>query len=218
MTCCSAPACERQFGRKRVEREQRDYWAHGPIPTTSALIHELTRAGVKDATLLDIGGGLGAIQFELLKAGGRAATSVEASPTFLEAARAEAEREGLAERIRFESGDFVQLAARIPAADIVTLDRVVCCYPNMDMLVRLSAERSRRLYGLVYPRDRWITRAVVMVENFFRRLVGNPFRSYVHSVTAMDSLIRSTGFELQQRLRTFKWEVVVYKRAASSTL
>ena len=212
MTCCGAPGCERQFGRKRVDREVRDYRAHGPIPTTRALIHALVRAGVRDGTLLDIGGGVGAIQYEVLKAGARAVTSVEASPTFLEAARQEAQREGLADRIRFEEGDFVHVAARIPPADIVTLDRVVCCYPDMERLVRLSVEHSRRLYGLVYPRDRWITRTVVHIENLFRRLVGNSFRSFVHSVDAMDTVIRSFGFELQQRLRTFKWEVVLYQK------
>lgn len=213
MTCCGAPGCERQFGRKRVEGDVRDYREHGPIPTTRALIRVLLSAGVRDGTLLDIGGGVGAIQYEVLEAGARTATSVEASAAFLEAARAEAARKGLADRIRFEGGDFVELAPRIPPADIVTLDRVVCCYPSLESLVRLSAQRARRLYGLVYPRDRWITRVVVRIENFFRWVIRNPFRSYVHPVESMDRLIRAEGFELRQSLRTFKWEVAVYQRA-----
>ena len=214
MSCCKAPGFERHFDRKRVASDLRDYRAHGPIPTTRALIGALLRAGVTDGTLLDIGGGVRAIQYDLLAAGARAATSVEASPNYLDVARVEAQRHGLADRIRYETGDFVELAGRISPADIVTLDRVVCCYPDMERLVRLSAERSRRLYGLVYPRDRWLMRIAVQTENLFRRLTRSPFRSFVHSVAAIDAVIRSVGFTLRQRLRTFGWEVVVYERAA----
>src|SRR6266702_2204800 len=128
------------------------------------------------------------------------------------AARAEAERRGVSARIQFQLGDFVALAPQVAAADIVTLDRVVCCYPGMEPLVRLSAERCRRLYGLSYPRYRWPVRAVVSTENAFRGLFRNPFRSFVHSPTVMDQLLRALGFALQSKVRTFAWEVVVYER------
>jgi magnesium-protoporphyrin O-methyltransferase len=212
MSSCSAAGCERIFDRKHAARELRKYRANGPIPTTQALIHSLLRAGVNEGTVLDIGGGVGAIQYDLLKGGARSAVSVDASAAFEQVARSEAERQRLSDRIRYEAGDFVELADRIPPADIVTLDRVVCCYPNMKSLVRLSAQRSRRLYGLVYPRDRRLTRVVIGVQNFFRALFRNPFRSFVHSVDAMDALIRAAGFSLRQRVRTFVWEVAVYER------
>jgi magnesium-protoporphyrin O-methyltransferase len=79
--------------------------------------------------------------------------------------------------------------------------------------VRLSAERCRRLYALSYPRNRWPVRAVVSAENAFRRLFGNPFRSFVHSPAVMDRLLTSLGFTQQAALRTFAWEIVVYARS-----
>ena len=212
MTCCDAPAWANQFDRKTALRDLRDYRKHGPATTTQALIDALKRAGVERSTVLDIGGGVGAIQLELLKAGAREATSVDVSAPYLAAAREEATRQGLSGRITFQIGDFVDLAPRIPAADVVTLDRVVCCYARMEPLVRLSAERCRCLYGLVYPRDHWLERSVVAVENAFRGVWRNPFRSFVHSVDAMDALIRSLGFTLRTKVRTFAWEVVVYKK------
>jgi len=212
MPCCSAAACAGHFDSKRVIEDLRDYRATGPAATTRALSDALLRAGVQQSTLLDIGGGVGAIQHALLAAGAREATAVEASIAYLDAARAEAERRGWDGRIHYQLGDFVEVAAQIPAADIVTLDRVVCCYPGMEALVRLSAARSNRLYGLVYPRGEWWVRAVIWFENVIRRLTRNPFRSYVHSPKAMDGLIRSLGFALQSRVRTFVWEVVVYAR------
>jgi len=213
MSCCAAPGCERTFDRKHAARELRNYRKHGPIPTTRALIQSLLRAGVNDGTLLDIGGGVGAIQYDLLKAGARAAVSVDASRAFEGAARGEAQRQGLSGRIQYEAGDFVELADRIAPADIVTLDRVVCCYPDMEALVRLSAQRSRRFYGLVYPRDRPMTRVVIRIQNFFRGLFRNPFRSFVHSVAAIDALVESLGFSLRMRNRTFVWEVSVWERS-----
>jgi hypothetical protein len=213
MTCCGAGACESQFDRKRAARELRKYRAHGPAhPTTRAMIQLLRRAGAEGRTLLDIGGGIGAIQYDLLAAGARDVTAVDASSAYQQAARDEAERRGVSARIQFRLGDFVTLAPQIATADIVTLDRVVCCYPEMEPLVRLSAERCRRLYGLSYPRYRWPVRAVVSTENAFRRLFGNPFRSFAHSPAVMDRLVTSLGFTLQSALRTFAWEIVVYGR------
>ena len=212
MTCCEAPAWVNQFDRKRAMNDLRDYRRHGPAATTTALIAAVLRAGVEDATLLDIGGGIGAIQFALLGAGAREVVSVDASAPFLEAAREEAARQGLASRITFQTGEFVQVARAIPAADIVTLDRVVCCYEDWEPLVRLSAERCRRVYGLVYPRDRRLARVVVRVQNGLRRIFRSAFRSYVHPVAAMDGLIQSLGFRLTRTQRTFVWEMAVYER------
>jgi len=212
MSCCEAPAWANQFNRRRAARDLRVYRRRGPIPTTKALIGALVRMGVGQSTLLDIGGGVGAIQIELLAAGARAATSVDAASSYQDIARVEAERRGVTDRITYLLGDFVELASEVSTADIVTLDRVVCCYAHMEPLLRLSAERCRRLYGLVYPRERWLAHAVVGVENAFRRLVRNPFRSFIHSVEAMDELIRSLGFTLRHKLRTLAWEVVIYER------
>lgn len=213
MSCCGASACESQFDQRRAARELKNYRAHGPEhPTTRAMIHLLRRAGVAGSTLLDIGGGIGGIQYDLLAAGAREVTAVDASSAYQQAARAEAERRGVSSRIQFRLGDFVALASAVAAADIVTLDRVVCCYPDMEPLVRLSAERCRRLYGLSYPRYRWPVRAVVSTENAFRRLFRNPFRSFVHSPVVMDRLLTTQGFTQQSKVRTFAWEIVVYAR------
>jgi len=219
MTCCAgnASACEGVFDQKRAARELKNYRAQGPVhATTRALIHLLRRAGVEGRTLLDIGGGIGAIQYDLLEAGAREVTAVDASSAYQQAARAEAERRGVSARIDFRLGDFVALAPEVAAADIVTLDRVVCCYSDMDRLVRLSAERCRRLYGLSYPRYRWPVRAVVAIENFFRRLFGNPFRSFVHSPAEMDRLLTGLGLTRTSAVRTFAWEIAIYVRGEAA--
>src|SRR5207247_8684709 len=99
MSCCDAPAWVCQFDQKRAAGDLRDYREDGPAATTRALIDALLRAGVEQRTVLDIGGGVGAIQLELLKAGARAATSVDVSAAYLVEAGAGAERQGVRECI-----------------------------------------------------------------------------------------------------------------------
>jgi magnesium-protoporphyrin O-methyltransferase len=163
--------------------------------------------------VLDLGAGIGAIHHALLERGAKRAVHVDISPDYVDAARDESARRGVADRVRFVTGDFVDLASQIDAADVVTLDRVICCYPDMELLVTRSAEKARRLYGAVYPRDRWWTRAGIVAMNGMKRLRGSAFRSYLHSPAAIDALLRRFGLERRSTQRTWFWEVVVYRRA-----
>jgi magnesium-protoporphyrin O-methyltransferase len=142
------------YNQKHAASQLRKYREKGPIASTQTLIDALKTEGVQDATLLDIGGGIGAIQHELLAAGAAHATSVDASALYLEAAQEESTRRGLGDRVTYRHGDFVELAESIPPADIVTLDRVINVYPDWERLVELSAARVQCLYGLVYPETR----------------------------------------------------------------
>jgi magnesium-protoporphyrin O-methyltransferase len=141
MTSCQCQGIEIQFDRREAAKKLADYQKNGPADTTRILIAALKEMGIDGATLLDIGGGIGAIQIELLKAGAAGAVSVDASTAYIEAAQREARDQGLQDRIQFHHGDFVELADKVPPADIVTLDRSLCCYPDMPALVGLSADR-----------------------------------------------------------------------------
>lgn len=180
--------------------------------TTRELIDALLSIGVNEMTLLDIGGGLGAIQHELLAAGASQATHVEASTAYLDAARKESQHRNIENQISFMHGDFVSLAPVVPMADIVTLDRVVCCYDNMPALVELSAARAGKLYGMVFPRDRWLFRLLLPVANFFIRLTKSPFRIYIHHTDDVDRIVRNQGLELHFHRRSIFWQVLIYAR------
>jgi magnesium-protoporphyrin O-methyltransferase len=162
-------------------------------------------------TLLDVGAGIGALTFELLAAGLRRATAVDASPAYVEAGRQEAERRGLAGNVNWVEGDFVSVAPQLPSADIVTLDRVVCCYPAYEPLLEAALEHAVQMVGLSYPRDRWYVRAVVAGENAARRLRGGTFRTFVHPAAGMAELLRKHGFQLVARRTTIAWAVDVYR-------
>ncbi len=211
---CQCQGIERKFDGDYVARKVREYRSHGPDATTLQLIDALRSQGVDGMTLLDIGGGIGAIQHRLLDSGVRRAVSVEASSAYLDAARREAERLGLADRIDNVQGDFVDVAERLAVADLVTLDRVICCYDDMERLVAGSAERARRLYGVVYPRDTWWVRAgTALWYNARHWLRRNPMRNFVHPTADVEAVLGRHGLERRFQRDMGAWQVAVFARA-----
>jgi hypothetical protein len=100
----------------------------------------------------------------------------------------------------------VNLAPTLPAADLVTLDRVVCCYPELEPLMRQSADKARCYYALSFPHDGWYMRAHTWWQNDRRRRAGNPFRTFVHPVAQIRALLQQGGFEIRRARRTLAWE------------
>ncbi|HET9456891.1 MAG TPA: methyltransferase domain-containing protein [Candidatus Limnocylindrales bacterium] len=208
-----ACAVGNEFGEREVRRELRSYRRSGPPRTTRWLIDGLRADGVGGMSVLDIGAGVGAVHQELLADGAARAIDVDGSPAFVDAARDEAARRGTAERIRYEVGDFVALAPTIEPADLVALDRVICCYPDMAALVRLSVARARVRYGIVYPRDTWWVRLGGRLLNGLARLFRQRTRAWVHRSADVEAIVGAAGFRPRFRQSSLFWQVAVYDRA-----
>ena len=198
------------YNARKATSELRSYRKKGPIPSTKMLIDALTTEGVEGATVLDIGGGIGALQHELLAAGAALVTSVDASDAYIQTARDESERRGLSGRVTYHHGDFLELARTIPPADIVTLDRVINVCPDWKRLIHLSAARARHLYGLVYPRDTLPVRMVVNVMNLL--VWRGPVHASVPSPYVIDRLTSQAGLVRLFSKTTGPWQVAVYRR------
>ena len=209
---CGAEGFASVFDRHKAERDRDRYRRNGPDRTTRMLLELLAPYRSAGSTVLDIGGGIGIIDHELLQTGAASAVLVDGSPAPLEVARQEARRLNLFDRMVFVEGDFARRAAAIDPADIVTLDRVVCCYPDAEALVGLSAARVRTAYGLVLPRDRRLTRIATRLENLVYRLRRRTFRSYVHPTARVDEIATANGLRLGAERYTAYWRVVVYDR------
>jgi magnesium-protoporphyrin O-methyltransferase len=140
------------------------------------------------------------------------AVHLEAAAAYVAAAEEEAERRGQRSRVQFRHGDFVSLAPKLASAELVTLDRVVCCYPELEPLVTLSAEKAERYYVLSFPHDRWYVRAHTWWQNLRRRRARNAFRTFVHPVSRIEALVRAAGFQVVRSRRTLVWGVLVCRR------
>lgn len=209
MSCRQCEGIESLFDAKVARRELRRYRRKGPRKTTRILL-DAVREDAVGKTLLDIGGGVGVIQFELLGSGARSSTGVDASSAYLQVAREEAERRGMDDRVDGCKGDFVEMAPEIEPADIVTLDRVICCYPDVDALVEAAAAHARMSIALVYPRDEWWMRAVPSALNLVFRVRRSPMRFFLHASERVDAAVRRHGFALQIHRTTPMWQVAVY--------
>ena len=216
MSCAQCQGIEHQFGSAAVRRKLRQYRRRGPDKTTRLLIEAvraaLVASDVQDATLLDIGAGLGAIHHALLDGRVTRAVHIDASEAQLAAAREETERRGHGGRVEFLHGNFVDMAPGIPPADIVTLDRVICCYDDMPGLVSRSVQKATRWYGAVYPRDVAWMRIAIAGLNVFERVKRSTFRVFLHDPPAIDAELRAAGLTRLSVRETLGWQVVVYRR------
>ena len=163
-------------------------------------------------THLDIGGGIGAIQMALLDSGVTKVTDIDASSGYIAAARDEAEKQGRLERVHYYHGNFTDLAPVTDQADIVTLDKVICCYHDMQGLVSQSVAKARRYYGLVYPKDNFISKTLVHLANFMLKLIDRDFRGFIHETQSVDRLIRKAGFRQVSYETTLLWQIFLYKK------
>jgi magnesium-protoporphyrin O-methyltransferase len=215
-SCCAfGEAADRQFTRELVARELQRYRRHGLGPTGRLLRDLLAGARLTAGSVLDVGAGLGGLTFELLDRGMTRGTLVEASEAYLAASSEEAARRGRSAALQFVHGDYVELGARIPDATLVTLDRVVCCYPRFEPLLEQAAGHAERALAFSYPRDRWFVRAGLWIENALRRLRGNPFRTFLHEPAAMRHIVERSGFELASRSQTPTWAAELFVRRSA---
>lgn len=214
MACCSFEhSVDRQFGEKSARRALRRYRRRGPGGTARMLLGGLAEAGVTGGTLLDVGAGVGSLTFELLERGVEQAVVVEASAAFADAVASEASRRGRASAVRVVRGDLLAVAGHVSPADVVTLDRVVCCYPRYEDLLACALERATRGFAFSYPRERWYMRAALASANVLLRTTSG-FRTFVHPEGAMRRLIERGGFELVHHRHNLAWSADVFVRRA----
>lgn len=212
MTCAQCEGIEEHFDSGVAERDLDRYRSEGATGTTQLLIDDLRNLGIAGNTLLDIGGGIGVIQLELLAAGVREAAGVDASSSYIGVVKRQVANSGLVDRSRQILGDFVEVAEDLAPADIVTLDRVICCYHDYRRLIQLSTACSKRLYAVAYPRDGWWAKALIFLENLLHRARGSSFRAFVHPVGEIKKLIEARGFLLSSERISGLWRIEVYAR------
>jgi magnesium-protoporphyrin O-methyltransferase len=211
-SCCIHNRDAGRFFGWFASRYRKRFARKGLEPSQKQLMEGLTRSGTQGGTVLEIGCGVGYLHQRLLQAGAANAVGVDLSSKMLDEARNQAREQGLSERTDYREGDFVELADSIAPADIVILDKVICCYPDADSLVLRSAHKAARLYAFTVPRDRWSVRVAMWFAGAVLALIRCGFRSYVHDPAAIDRALRDASFERVFEDQTFVWLTRVYAR------
>jgi SAM-dependent methyltransferase len=210
--CCDQDY-EGIFDDKEARHDLDEWHRKGPPKATADLIEAIRAEGVEGGSVIDIGAGVGILQVELLEAGLANAIDVDLSSAFLAAARAEAERRGLADRIEYRYGDAVDVLPHLRQVDLVTLDRVVCCYPDVGALLTAAGGRATRMVGLVHPNDAWYLRAAAAVNHLFSAIFRRHHRFWAHRRREIDRIMEEAGFIAIHRGGSRVWRSVLYRRA-----
>jgi len=214
MTCCShCQEAGELFDIQTARKQLKQYRKKGAWKATRFLLDEIRKRGVDDKSLLDIGGGVGLIGQELFKDKLNSATLVEASEPYLKVAEEAMREQGYQDRFSGHSGDFVAMADELPKADIVTLDRVICCYPYMQEMVKTATAKANKLCGVVYPRVNVVNKVIIHLGNLAQRIRQKDFCIYLHERADVDDTFHQESFQLVASNRTFVWHIDLYERS-----
>ena len=211
--CCPHARSAGRFFSFFAHRYRKRFEKKGFEPSQKQLMAGLAQAGFKDMTVLEIGSGVGHLHQTLLEQGATSAVGIDLAPKMIEEARHWAAERQLEQRTQYLEGDFMDLAESLAAVDVTVLDKVVCCYPDADGLVHQSLSKTRRVYALTYPRDRWYTRFGMGVIALLMKLVRSDFRPYVHDPVQIEKWIIDAGFAKQYQATTIPWLTQVYVKA-----
>lgn len=196
MTCsCNARGCDEFFGAGFARRAARRYRERGLDATAGRMVAFLEERGIEGATVLEIGGGVGGIQIELLQHGAAHAVNLELSPAYDEEADKLLREAGLEGKVERRLGDIAVDPDDVEPADVVVLHRVVCCYPDYERLLSAVAQNARRLVVFSYPPRNVVSRLLLAAQNLGFRLRRSEFRTFAHPPAAMLTVLESRGLD-----------------------
>lgn len=206
--CCEPDDREAVFSERFARRVARRYRRQGLSPAAEQIAQFVAAQGVRGATVLEIGGGVGEIQLELLRLGAARVTNLELTANYEEEAGRLIKQAGVGDRVTRRLLDIVEAPEQVEPADVVVLHRVVCCYPDYERLLSAAGSHARRMLVFSHPGDGVLPRTATWFENLLRRLRGNSFRTYAHPAEAMVAVAEAEGLATQYRQRSGAWNVV----------
>lgn len=211
--CCARHGQEEFFRDRNARRDAARYRKKGPDPMARSLARRAAARGLEGATVLEIGGGVGQVLLELLTRGAAVGEVVELLPAYEEHVRALAAEKGLSERVSFRTADLVADPAGTHPADIVVMNKVVCCTPDGVELAGIAAALARRTLVVSQPRDVWWVRTAFGLVNVYLGLRRRRFRVYVHAPRVLAEAVRSHGLTQASARDGPLFRVVAFERA-----
>jgi magnesium-protoporphyrin O-methyltransferase len=210
VSCCPQYGCEDLFGERFARRSARRYRSKGLGKTPRSVFHFVARRGVAGREVLEIGGGVGALVTELVKAGARRGELVEVVPAYEPFARELFREAGV--DVEFRLADLVADPGAAKPADVVVLNQVVCCTPDGPGLVATAASLTREALAFSYPRDRLGFRVAARLQNLAFRLLRRRFRVFVHPRAALVGAAEARGLRVVHEGGGFVWATAGFER------
>jgi 2-polyprenyl-3-methyl-5-hydroxy-6-metoxy-1,4-benzoquinol methylase len=210
--CCDPRGCDRFFNRRMAHRAAERYRKRGLNATSRRMVEFLDRGGLAGTTVLEVGGGVGEIQLELLKRGARRTINLELSPAYEHEAERLLRDAGVEGRVERRLHDIAVDPGDVERADVVVLNRVVCCYPDYERLLGAAADHAGRRLVFSHPPRNPISRAVVAAQNLVFRLMPGEFRTFAHPPAAMRAVLERHGLKPTFAHRGVPWQIAGFER------
>jgi 16S rRNA G966 N2-methylase RsmD len=205
--CCDSRGCDEFFSPRFARRMAKRYRKRGLDKTSRQMVEFLAERGIEGATVLEVGGGLGEVQIELLKRGAARSVNLELSPAYDGEAGQLLRDAGLEDRVERRLHDIAADPDSIEPVDVVVLHRVVCCYPDYERLLGAVAAHAGRALVFSYPPRNALSRAVVAAQNIGFQLRRSEFRTFAHPPAAMLAVLRRRGLEPAFVHKGAAWQV-----------
>lgn len=209
--CCGADLF---FNAKTAAKEYNKYLKKGPGKATAKINQQLAGLNLENKSLIDVGGGIGAIQWWFLEQGGQQTTDIDASSGYLKKAEDHALNNGWRNKTSFIEGDCTEKYNEVDDAHFITLDKVVCCYPNYEEILAITCNKAKEAVTLSYPMDGIIAQTLRSLGVLFFMLKKNPYRPYVHPVKEIRAVFANNGYERVAHDVSFPWHIETYKKVA----
>jgi hypothetical protein len=210
--CCSPKGYRWIFSEQKAESDAKRYRHKGLDATSRRIVDTIKRQPLQGRTLLEVGGGVGDVQIELLKAGVASAVSIELTPTYEVAAWTLLREAGLEDRVERKVMDFAVANGAVRRAEIVILNRVICCYPDMTHLAAAAADHTKELLVMSFPKNRWWIRLGLDAVNAAMRLTRREFQVFLHSPDRIVATAEQRGLKAAWNEAGFVWQIVAMRR------
>ena len=210
--CCNPRGCDQFFSPRFARRMARRYRNRGIDKTARQMVEFLQSRGLDGATVLEVGGGVGEIQLELLNRGAERTVNLELSPGYEHEAVRLVREAGVDGRVERRIHDIAVDPAAVEPVDIVVLHRVVCCYPDVERLLAAVAEHTKDVVVLSHPPHNAVMVAGFGIQNAVFRLMGRTYRSFVHPPELMIEVLERHGLRVLHRHHGLAWHVVAMSR------
>lgn len=211
-SCCSRGGYDWMFNDRFAGRMARRYRKKGLTKTAQRMVDVIAAHGLDGASVLEVGGGVGEIQVELLKRGAARATNLELSEAYEAQAQQLLSDADLTDRVQRRIVDIATAPDEVDPADVVVLHRVVCCYPDYVKLLGAVADHALGTVVFSHPPRNALARLVVGMQNIFFRLRGSEFRVFAHPPQAMRDVLVDHGLRTAAGRKGLAWQVSAAQR------